>query len=146
MGKALELLERAYDLMDSGDGKRLAAEFDRIFAPAFELRTPVVQLTGRDAIGWWLGFHRACPGHRHRIDSAAEQSDLVGVAGTLIGKHTGPLARPDGSAIPPTGRDVRIGYAHLAWLEEERFSQWHVYFDPTAFLAQLGLVPEPAAA
>jgi hypothetical protein len=146
MGRALELLERAYGIMDSGDGDRLAAEFDGLFAPTFELGTPIVTRVGRDAIDWWLSFGRAFPDQAHRVVASAEAGDLVAVEGNFSGTNSGPIAMPDGGELPATGRGVSLGYAHIARLEGGRFSSWHVYFDTAAFMTQLGLVPEPASA
>lgn len=145
MGKVLGLLQRAYSIYDSHDWERIEADFDELFHEDVEIRNPLGLFHGREIFPLWEGFLVAFPNVHHEIVSSIEQGDSLLVEGRYIGDHTGPLRTPDGNEIPPTGRPLALEYAHVARVDGDRFSSWHVYFDMAAMMQQLGLV-EPARA
>jgi hypothetical protein len=65
--------------------------------------------------------------------------------GTWTGLNDGPLVMPDGEA-PATGRTVSFRFAIAVTVDEDaaHATGLNLYFDQLEFLAQLGLVPEPA--
>lgn len=146
MGKGLDLMKRAYEIYDSHDWQRLEDEYDSVFSEGAVIQNSFGRFQGREIFPLWQGMQAAFPNVRHEIDSSIEQGETVVVEGRWIGDHTGPLRMPDGSEIPATGKHMSLEYAHVAQLEGDRFSSWHVYFDTHAMMEQLGLVPEPAAA
>jgi ketosteroid isomerase-like protein len=62
---------------------------------------------------------------------------------TFTGTHTGTFRTAQGD-IPATGRPVVIESVDVITLRDGKIASWHTYFDQMAFLAQLGLPPEPA--
>lgn len=57
---------------------------------------------------------------------------------------TGPLITPEGE-LPATGRRVTVPFALVGTTRDERLATVHNYHDRLEFLAQLGLMPAPAA-
>ncbi len=55
------------------------------------------------------------------------------------------MAGPAGE-IPPTGRSVVLPFCGVATRRDDRIAAVTVYLDRMTMLAQLGLLPEPAAA
>ncbi len=81
---------------------------------------------------------------RHRIDMVAAAGDVV-VEGAWTGTHTGPLATPDGE-VPPRGTSVNLPFATTMRASGDHVASLHIYFDQLAFMAQLGLLPQPRTA
>jgi ketosteroid isomerase-like protein len=147
MGEKIETLKRFYEVWDSHDRAALADICAELCSPDLELQQPLATVRGRDqVVAFWHGFQAAFPDARHVVVASAEQGGMVAVEGRFVGTHGGPLPAPDGSEIPATGKRVDEPYAHLLWFEDGRIARMHVYFDSGAFMAALGLVPEPAAA
>jgi ketosteroid isomerase-like protein len=110
---------------------------------------PGAELHGRDQVRgftqpFWSGFSR----YRHDIADVVESGNRVYAEGVWTGTHDGPLPIPDGSEVPPTGREVSFRFAMSLEIDPERqqATSVHIYFDQLEFLAGLGLVPQPAAA
>ena len=87
----------------------------------------------------------AFPGSHHEIDLLAGSGDLVVAEGVWTGIHQGPLLTPQG-AIPATGRSVAVRFVVTMRASGDLIASVHAYFDQMAFLAQLGLQPEPQPA
>ena len=81
----------------------------------------------------------------HRVDVVVSTADAVAVEGVWTGTHTAPLATPAGD-IPATGRTVELPFAMTVRVDGDRIRSTHLYYDQLGFLAQLGLVPQPANA
>jgi len=73
-----------------------------------------------------------------------EAGDTIITEGLFTGTNTGPLETPMGT-IPATGRSIEIPFCDIFVARDHKFVKHHLYFDNAAFMAQLGLVPEPAA-
>ena len=59
----------------------------------------------------------------------------------VTARNTGPIAQPDGSAIPATGRTVDLTMASIVRLDDRGLIvEEHRYQDNLAFLRQLGIV------
>jgi hypothetical protein len=117
-------------------------------APDCEWQMPDGELHGREAVRrrmsvFWDGFS----GEHHEIDRITEDGGTVYSEGRWLAVNTGPIVTPEGE-LPPTGRAVELKYAIILDVDVERgwANSVHLYFDQIGFLAQLGLVPEPAAA
>ena len=63
---------------------------------------------------------------------------------TYRGTHTGPLASPQGE-IPGTGRRVELPGVMWITVREGRIATFRGFYDTASMMAQLGLMPEPAA-
>jgi steroid delta-isomerase-like uncharacterized protein len=77
----------------------------------------------------------------------------VGDGGALVveesvieGTNTGPLAGPDGSEMPPTGKHVSAPFAMVHEVRDGKLAASRCYYDQLEFLAQLGVLPEGAPA
>lgn len=55
------------------------------------------------------------------------------------GTNTGPLAAPDGSEAPPTGKVAEFPYCVVARFENGVIAEFDEYFDRLEMLSQLGL-------
>jgi len=82
----------------------------------------------------------------HRVESFVEQGDAFADEWTFVGTHTGAVALPDGSQLPPTGKRVEIRGMEFVQVRDGKIVIDNLYYDNMAVLAQLGLVPEGAVA
>ena len=107
-------------------------------------QVPGAMVRGKDEIRAWLQpFWQAFTTSHHDLEHVYEVgSDSVVAEGTFTATHDGPLAMPDGTEIPPTGKTVSVPFAMSVAREPgaEVASRVNVYFDQLDFLSQLGLV------
>jgi predicted ester cyclase len=130
----LQAYLNAIDTHDRG------AIFDT-YADDVEIRAPGTELDGRAAATAWIDvFLRGFPDLHHDILEAFEADNQIAAEIRFTGSHTGPLASPSGD-IAATGKTVTLDYADIQRFAGERLQSEHVYFDQTAFLTQLGLLP-----
>ena len=145
MGEMLELVELAFERSDTNDLDGFVA----MQAPECEWLTPDGVLRGREAVREYVGrFREAFPDGRHTIDRAYESGDAaIAIQARWSGRHTGALETPQG-AVPPTGRAVELPFALFVEgdLERRLATRVGLYMDQLGLMAQLGLLPEPAAA
>ena len=80
------------------------------------------------------------------IRSTWEVDDTIIVEGVYSGTQSGPLATPDGSEIPATGRSFPFPYVDILRARDGLFVEHRLHWDNAAFLSQLGLLPQPATA
>jgi limonene-1,2-epoxide hydrolase len=138
---AREVVREALRGLDEPGGRG----FIERLADDAEMVSPLAAVHGREAIGEFVGgMHASFTDWKHdvKIDSAG---DLVVVEGTWTGTNSGPMQTPQGE-IPATGRRASIAFAGIARVEGDRIVSVHNYFDQTAMMSQLGLMPEPATA
>jgi steroid delta-isomerase-like uncharacterized protein len=138
-----KLLDRYVEWYNAGD---LDAVMDLYAEDAVQLM-PDGTFEGRSAIRERLaqelnGFSDVA----HRVESFVEQGDAFADEWTFVGTHTGAVALPDGSQLPPTGKRVEIRGMELVQVRDGRIVIDNLYYDNMAVLAQLGLVPEGAVA
>src|SRR5258708_33869766 len=91
------------------------------------------------------GFITAMPDSRMEMTAIIESGNRVVGEGTYSGTHTGPLGTPQGE-VPPTGRKLMLPLCDVIEVAAGRITQIRAYYDQMTFAAQLGLMPEPAAA
>jgi predicted ester cyclase len=141
MTEAPTLIERLFAVLDSHRWD----DIDTVVHPDSETTTPMGQGLSRDA---WIEINRsfavAAPDGRHTLQSVIEDGDRYAAEGVWTGTQTGPMATPGGE-LPPTGRALTLPFCTTATRRGDRLASVTVYFDQLAMLAQLGLVPEPAA-
>jgi SnoaL-like domain len=141
----IELVQEAFRRNDAGD----MDGFMDLQAPDCEWLTPAGVLRGHDEVRAFVQtFRTAFPDGVHLLDRFHEVDDTVLVVqGRWTGAQTGPLAGPDG-ALPPTGRRVEVAFALIGERRPgaELAHRVSVYFDQLGMLAQLGVLPAPAAA
>jgi predicted ester cyclase len=80
------------------------------------------------------------------VASFVEQGDAFADEWTFAGTQTGPFLLPDGMQLPPTGKRMEIRGMELVQVRDGKIVVDNLYYDTTAGLAQLGLVPQGAAA
>ena len=127
--------------LDAGD----IAGAQKHFAPEFEFVSPfgtITDLEGHAGLG--EAFKSSFSGMDHQVDDAWEVEDVVFVEGTWRGTNTGPLALPDGTVLPSTGKFVEFPWAGVGRVEAGLLTSLHIYFDVASFMSQLGLMPAAA--
>ena len=108
--------------------------------------TPGGTMEGLDAF-MALGdaFMTAAPDQWITAEHIYEVGDTIISEGVYGGTHTGPLATPDG-VIPATGRSFQFPYCEVHQVRDGKFVHTRIYWDNMGFMAQLGLLGEPASA
>jgi len=139
---ARTLAERLFTVIDGGRWD----EYETVMHRDVRMTSPFSAL--RSAAEWVefsRGFATAMPDGRHTVTGVVQDGDLLAIEGIWTGTHTGPLATPDGE-VPPTGRAVTMPFCAVGTQREDRLAEVTVHLDQLGMLAQLGLLPEPAAA
>ena len=125
---------------------------DRNFSRASEIYSPDVvtiepgtgTVHGIDAfMAHTSGFVTAFPDAMLEVLSVIDNGSRVSIEGAFVGTNTGPLISANGE-LPPTGRSLHLLYCDVWESEAGRITKHQVYYDQIAFMAQLGLLPEPA--
>ena len=102
---------------------------------------------GRDAIRTRLARDlEAFEDAHYVVDSFVEEGDKFADEWTFTGTNTGPLRLPDGTDIPATGKRVEIKGMEYVEVRDGQIVVDNLYYDFMAAVAQLGLVPQGAAA
>ena len=116
-------------------------------APDVELVSPDGDLKGRDQVRtmfrtWVDGFSD----RHHPISNTVEQGDTIVAEFLLIGTNSGPLPAPQGGAIPPTGKSVRLPSIGIYEIKQGKLVRSRGQYNQLALMAQLGLLPAPVPA
>ena len=144
MSELTDLRDRHYEGVKSGDvdlaASTLANDVENILPGA-----PPGAMNGVAGFRAFAEpFAKAFPNAGMTLTSTVEAGDTIITEGVFTGTHTGPLETPQGT-VPPTGRSIEIPFADIFVARDGKFVKHHLYFDNAAFMAQLGLMPEPAA-
>src|SRR5262245_14060552 len=143
MNPSRELLDRYVELYNAGD---LDACME-LYAKDASQRMHDGVFEGIDAIRERLARDlKAFPDAKYVVESFVEQDEWFASEWTLTGTNTGPLRLPDGSEAPPTGKPLEIKGMELVELRDGQIVVDNLYYDFLAAVAQLGLIPEGAAA
>jgi predicted ester cyclase len=142
MGNAKKIVDRVWELMESGQHERFAEvvspDSRTVMSDGTVIRGPH-ELAELQKM-WWSAF----PDLRHEIQDYVELGDSIAVELTATGTHTGPLMTPNG-AIPATGKKVTIRSVDMIKVKDGKVISWHVYFDQLSFMTQLGVGPGSTA-
>jgi steroid delta-isomerase-like uncharacterized protein len=142
MSEARELAERHV----SAFNERAWSRAHELYAPDVVMIEPAGATQGIERfIELERGFVRALPDSRMEVTAIIESGNWVVVEGAYSGTHTGPLGTPQGE-VPPTGRSLKLPLCDVIEVAAGRITQIRAYYDQMTFAAQLGLLPEPAAA
>lgn len=140
MGTATQLIEEGTRLYNKGDVEGYCS----LYSDDVVLTTPDGRFEGRESVQSYMGaFHTAFPELEVSLGRRAEDSE-----GTYLGEfsvrgtNTGPLAAPDGTQIPATGKQVEVRAVEVARVQDGRIVQHDLYWDNAGFLTQLGLLPQ----
>lgn len=137
-----ELARRILEVTDAQDW----AAREALLTADCEFVTPAGSRRGRAATtAYSAPMALAFPDSRHEITLLAGAGDVVIVEGVWTATHLGVLETPQGP-VPATGKSVTSPFTVVMRASGDLMGSIHVYFDQLAFLAQLGLLPEPQAA
>jgi predicted ester cyclase len=84
-------------------------------------------------------FYAAFPGVHHEIKEILGEGDNVAVRLLISGKHTGPLAMPNGE-VPPTGRDLALDAQNFIHVADGKVVEHWLSMDMASMMQQLGLM------
>jgi predicted ester cyclase len=138
------IVKEAFAKIDANDVDGFVA----MQAPDCSWNVAGTELHGHDEVRAHMeAWHEGFPTGVHTILRAVDTGDAVWVEGVWTGTHAGTLQTPAG-AVPATGRDVTLPFVTIVSgsLDERQAERVAMYFDQLGFMAQLGLLPEPAAA
>ena len=79
------------------------------------------------------------------VESFVEQGDSFADEWSFVATQTGPLKLPDGTELPPSGKQVALRGMEFVQVRDGKIVVDNLYYDNLAVMAQLGLVPERAA-
>jgi steroid delta-isomerase-like uncharacterized protein len=138
-----ELLDRYVELYNEGD---LDACMELYAADAVQRMHDGV-FEGVDAIRERLARDlTAFADAKYVVESFFAEGDKFGDEWTFTGTNTGPFRLPDGTEIPATGERVELEGMEYVEVRDGKIVVDNLYYDFMAAVAQLGLVPEGAAA
>ena len=131
--------ERRIRLYNAGDVEGVAD----CFTEDAMVVTPFGTAEGRAAILEFLrGDKAAFPERNVTIDVILEQDDTIATEYTSVATNTGPLVMPDGTVLPPTGKQIETKGMEVAQLRDGKIAVHHMYWDNMAVARQLGLLPD----
>jgi len=108
---------------------------------------PDGRFEGREAIRERLAMELdACSNVVHTVRSFVEQGDTFCDEWTFSGTHTGPLALPDGTVIPGSGRRVEVAGMEICQVHDGQLILNALYYDNLGLAAQVGLIPQTTTA
>jgi steroid delta-isomerase-like uncharacterized protein len=138
-----QLLERYVELYNAGDLDACMKLYawdasQRMHDGVFEGIDTIRERLARDLT--------AFPDAKYVVDSFFAEGDTFGDEWTFTGTNTGPLRLPDGTEVPATCKPVEIKGMEYVEVRDGKIVVDNLYYDFFAAVAQLGLVPEGAAA
>ena len=135
-----ELVRRLEHAMN----ERRLDDLDEIMAPDFVRHceaTPDVDVRSLDDFKEFLRNDAAAfPDNVQTITHIVAEGDQIGIFATYAGTHLGALG-----PFPPTGRRAEFNFAGVFRVENDKIAEFWITWDNMTILAQLGLLPEPAA-
>jgi steroid delta-isomerase-like uncharacterized protein len=138
-----ELLERYVELYNAGDIDACM----QFYAEDASQRMHDGVFEGIDAISERLARDlTAFPDAAYVVDTFFADGNKFADEWTLTGTNTGPLQLPGGTEIPPTGKRIAIKGMEYVEVRDGKIVVDNLYYDFMAAVAQLGLIPEGAAA
>jgi steroid delta-isomerase-like uncharacterized protein len=137
-----QLLERYVELYNAGD---LDGVIDLYADDAVQLM-PEGLFQGREAIRERLARDLDACDIVWQVESFVEQGDSFADEWSFVATHTGPFQLPDGTVLPPSGRQVALRGMEFVQMRDGKIVVDNLYYDNLAVMAQLGLVPEGVAA
>ena len=140
MGTATRLVDEGTTHYNKGD----AAEFTALYSDDVVLTTPDGTFQGREATRQYVQAQmNGFPDVAVTLGRRCEDGDLYFGEYTVTGTNTGPIALPDGSEMPPTGRSVEFYGTEVVQVSDGKVIQHDMLWDRQVVLEQLGLFPGP---
>jgi steroid delta-isomerase-like uncharacterized protein len=143
MERYRSILERYVELYNAGDLDGVM----ELYAEDSTQLMPDGTYEGRSAIRDRLAQELAAFSDlAHRYLSYVEEGDAFADEWVFVGTHTGPVALPDGTEVPATGKRVEVQGMELVRVRDGKIVADNLYYDNLAVAAQLGLLPQADAA
>jgi len=143
MGTAKQLVDRAWDAIESGDIEGLG----ELFHDDAELSTAAGAGRGSEYVKQvFTRHHEGYPDLRHVVVDAIESAggDAVALRLAFTATHLGELRGPYGT-VAPTGKQLRWRSSDQVRAAGGKIISWHAQFDRLTILQQLGQpAPGPA--
>src|ERR1700674_2219076 len=141
VGATRTVVEHAFEAMTAQDIDRLVA----LVTPDCDWVDAGTRIQGPDQLRAYMqAFYTAFPDFGLAIQHSVESGDTVAAETRFTGTHTGPLRLPSGE-VPPTGKPISLEGCDYIEVVGGKIKSWHSYANMAAFMAQLGLLPAPAA-
>jgi predicted ester cyclase len=138
MEDALEVARRydeAFNNQDPEARKTIeAADIEMVLPGDMTLRGP------DEVLGVVRAFWEALPDGKITTDNDFASENMVLSEGTLAGTHSGIFRTPQGE-VPPSGNAVKLRFASVKRIENDKLVSEHLYFDQLEFLRQIGALP-----
>ena len=143
MDENRELLDQYVELYNAGDldacmGLYADDAVQRMHDGIFEGIDAIRERLARDLV--------AFPDAKYVVETFVEEDETFADEWTFTGTNTGPFRLPDGSEVPATGRPVEIKGMEFVEVRDGKIVVDNLYYDFMAAVAQLGLIPQGAAA
>jgi steroid delta-isomerase-like uncharacterized protein len=136
-----QVLKRATDAWNSHNVQAMT----EVYAPDGTLHDPInpEPVRGAEAIRrHYEDLLRSFPDFHLRLEDSIAQGDTIAAEWTVTATNTGPLALPNGATVPATNRKVTLRCANIMRVDSEgKVIEERAYYDTTAFVQQLGLMP-----
>ena len=135
MADLVELTTTTWNDRDRAGWRECYVEDCEMLAPG------VVDGAGGTALlQFWDETMEAFPDNRITVARVVAQGDLLVEESRIDATNTGPMAGPDGTPIPPTGRSLSLPFAGIHRIDGDRIVSSHFYWDMFDMLGQLGLL------
>lgn len=132
------IIQKYADLWSAGDREAFLA----CYTDDCVITWPQGTEKGRPAAAaFWAATKDPAPDGRVRISVLIEVGDTVAEEGVVEGTNTGPMTAPDGTEIPPSGRDFSTPFAALHAVRDGKITSSRYYWDVMGSMAELGLLP-----
>ena len=138
-----ELVERFVEVGERAIAARDWEAYGSVFAEDLLMVTPALPGTskGRDArLQFVQGIVDSFPDGVVEIQRYFGKGDWACVEVLFTGTHTGPMPGPDGTAIPPTHKQVKWPYCMVMKFKDGLVSELYEYYDQLSLMTQLGLM------
>ncbi len=108
------------------------------FAPGAEFTSPMGPVPFPHGVRAMLkGYDDSFPGATFEVNNVIEVGDQLAVEGVWIGKHSGPMALPDGRKLAATNRQVRAPFVTIFKVRGGKIASHRGYWDLAGFMAQI---------
>ncbi len=140
-----EYAEHAFEAYNSGD----VDAFMEVYADDAVLSYPGVPggtIRGRQAIRQnWADQRASFPDGHITSEVLVVEGDTAADEFTYSGTNTGPMAMPDGSTLPATGRHIEMKGMQLLQLRDGKVIRHDLFLDSAVMAAQMGMAQPPFA-
>ena len=133
-----DVYEQARKLYNDGDLEGLAD----CYTEDAVLVSPDGTARGRAAIcEYWGRDQAAFPERVLTAEVILDQGDTLATEFTWVATNAGPIVLPDGTELPPTGKQAQTRGMELVQVRDGKAAAHRLYWDNMAVARQLGLLP-----